>query len=66
MIEVGVPYSDPLADGPTIQAAASRALEKKVTLVLLMLGKRMSPLLLTQGEILTPLLLMRAQSHLLF
>ena len=32
MIEVGVPYSDPLADGPTIQAAASRALEKKVTL----------------------------------
>jgi tryptophan synthase alpha chain len=32
VIEVGVPYSDPLADGPTIQAAASRALEKKVTL----------------------------------
>ena len=26
MIEVGVPYFDPLADGPTIQAAATRAL----------------------------------------
>lgn len=31
-IELGVPYSDPLADGPTIQAAATRALEKGVTL----------------------------------
>ncbi len=26
LIELGVPYSDPLADGPTIQAAATRAL----------------------------------------
>jgi tryptophan synthase alpha chain len=26
MIELGVPYSDPLADGPVIQAAATRAL----------------------------------------
>lgn len=32
MIELGVPYSDPLADGPTIQAAATRALQKGVTL----------------------------------
>ncbi|PSR16667.1 tryptophan synthase subunit alpha [filamentous cyanobacterium CCP3] len=31
-IELGVPYSDPLADGPVIQAAATRALEKGVTL----------------------------------
>lgn len=28
MIELGVPYSDPLADGPVIQAAATRALQK--------------------------------------
>ena len=32
MIELGVPYSDPLADGPTIQAAATRALQKGVQL----------------------------------
>jgi len=32
IIELGVPYSDPLADGPVIQAAATRALQKGVTL----------------------------------
>ncbi len=32
LIELGVPYSDPLADGPVIQAAATRALKKGVTL----------------------------------
>lgn len=32
MIELGVPYSDPLADGPVIQAAATRALQKGVGL----------------------------------
>lgn len=32
LIELGVPYSDPLADGPVIQAAATRALAKGVTL----------------------------------
>jgi tryptophan synthase alpha chain len=30
MIEVGVPFSDPIADGPVIQAAAERALESGV------------------------------------
>jgi tryptophan synthase alpha chain len=32
LIELGVPYSDPLADGPVIQAAATRALEQGVKL----------------------------------
>lgn len=32
IIELGVPYSDPLADGPVIQAAATRALQKGVRL----------------------------------
>ena len=32
LIELGIPYSDPLADGPTIQAAATRALGRGVTL----------------------------------
>ncbi len=32
LIELGVPYSDPLADGPVIQAAATRALAQGVTL----------------------------------
>ncbi len=31
MIEVGIPFSDPVADGPTIQAAAERALRQGVT-----------------------------------
>ena len=32
LIELGVPYADPLADGPTIQAAATRSLRKGTTL----------------------------------
>jgi tryptophan synthase alpha chain len=32
IIELGVPFSDPLADGPTIQRAAQRALDEGMTL----------------------------------
>ena len=32
IIELGVPFSDPLADGPTIQQASERALKNKVSL----------------------------------
>jgi tryptophan synthase alpha chain len=33
MMELGVPYSDPLADGPVIQRAAERALKNKISLI---------------------------------
>ncbi|TJY44603.1 tryptophan synthase subunit alpha [Cohnella pontilimi] len=32
MIELGVPYSDPLADGPVIQRASERALRNRISL----------------------------------
>jgi tryptophan synthase alpha chain len=32
LIELGIPYSDPLADGPVIQEAATRAIQNGVTL----------------------------------
>ncbi len=32
MIEVGIPFSDPLADGPVIQSAGTRALKNGMTL----------------------------------
>lgn len=32
IVELGVPFSDPLADGPTLQRAAERALQKGTTL----------------------------------
>jgi tryptophan synthase alpha chain len=32
LIELGVPFSDPMADGPTIQRASQRALEHGITL----------------------------------
>jgi tryptophan synthase alpha chain len=40
LCELGIPYSDPIADGPVIQASYTRALEKKVKLaeILRMLG----------------------------
>jgi tryptophan synthase alpha chain len=45
-IELGVPYSDPLADGPIIQAAATRALNKGTKLgQVLDLVEKISPTL---------------------
>jgi tryptophan synthase alpha chain len=40
LCEVGIPYSDPIADGPVIQASYTRALEHKIKLadILMMLG----------------------------
>ena len=35
LIEIGMPYSDPLADGPTIQESGSKALENGMSLDLL-------------------------------
>ncbi|NWF52529.1 MAG: tryptophan synthase subunit alpha [Nitrospirae bacterium] len=32
IVEIGVPFSDPLADGPTIQRSSERALESGITL----------------------------------
>jgi len=32
IVELGIPFSDPLADGPTIQKASLRALKKSVNL----------------------------------
>ena len=32
MVEIGIPFSDPMADGPVIQDAATRALRHGMTL----------------------------------
>jgi tryptophan synthase alpha chain len=40
LIEIGMPYSDPLADGPVIQASSSKALENGITLTALFVQLR--------------------------
>ena len=53
VIEVGLPFSDPLADGPTIQRAAVRSLERGTSLY------RLLPVLAgVSGRIRAPLVLM--------
>jgi tryptophan synthase alpha chain len=53
LIEVGLPFSDPLADGPTIQRAAVRALERGTSLY------RLLPVLAgVSGRIRAPLIVM--------
>ena len=32
LIEIGMPFSDPMADGPVIQEAGQRALKQRITL----------------------------------
>lgn len=51
-IELGVPYADPLADGPTIQAAATRALSRGTTL-----GDVLAVVERVNGEITAPIIL---------
>ena len=60
IIELGIPYSDPLADGPVIQAAASRALASATTpgKVLEMLGS-------LRGELTIPVILFTYSNPLL-
>lgn len=60
MVELGIPYSDPLADGPVIQAAASRALAAATTpaRVLEMLSS-------LKGELAIPLVLFTYSNPLL-
>ena len=53
IVELGIPFSDPLADGPTIQKASERALEKGTRLkdVLDLLDRR-------RGDVEVPIVLM--------
>lgn len=53
MIEVGVPFSDPMADGPVIQDAATKALKNGMTL-----RKLFAQLKDIKGEVNIPLILM--------
>lgn len=53
MIEVGIPFSDPLADGPVIQSAATQALKNGMNL-----SKLFSQLKEIKDEVQIPLVLM--------
>lgn len=53
MIELGIPFSDPVADGPVIQAAGLRALQAGITL-----DKVLSEVEAHQKEITIPIIIM--------
>src|SRR5574344_3087305 len=53
MIEVGIPFSDPMADGPVIQNAATKALRNRMTL-----RKLFGQLKPIKDEVKIPLILM--------
>src|SRR5215203_6147742 len=53
LIELGMPYSDPLADGPVIQASGSKALQNGMTI-----GKLFEQLQDFRKEITVPVVLM--------
>ena len=53
MVEVGIPFSDPLADGPVIQSAATQALKNGMTL-----SKLFSQLEAIKDQVEIPLVLM--------
>jgi tryptophan synthase alpha chain len=60
LIELGIPYSDPLADGPVIQAAASRALGSGTTP-----GRVLEMLTSLKGELQIPVILFTYSNPLL-
>ena len=53
MVEVGIPFSDPMADGPVIQSAATKALHNGITL-----KKIFGQLKTIKDEVKIPLILM--------
>jgi tryptophan synthase alpha chain len=60
LIELGIPYSDPLADGPVIQAAASRALGSGTTP-----GRVLEMITSLKGELQIPVILFTYSNPLL-
>jgi tryptophan synthase alpha subunit len=59
IIELGIPFSDPLADGPTIQAAGQRALDQGTrpsdVLAIAAGLKGGPPVVVSPAEVVTPL-----------
>jgi len=61
IIELGIPYSDPLADGPVIQASSAKALQNGMTITILfeqLKDLRKSPSAGRDGDLRIPVILM--------